>query len=182
MQTGGTLFVQARTVGAPGVSVASVRQAITDLDQNLLVDVRTTAEVASFELTMRRIATMVLAAMGGLGLLLATLGLFGVLAWDVSRRFPEIGVRMALGASHTAVHGLIVRDAFVLVGVGTAIGVATSLLVTLTLRAFLAGVSTADPVTIAAVMGVLLLVSLVASWIPARRATRIDPSVALRCD
>ena len=116
------LFVQVRTTGAPQLSVPAVKNAIAELDKTLLVDVKTTVEATSVEFTLRRYATILLGAMGALGLLLAMIGLFGVLAWEVTRRTPEIGLRMALGASRRAVRTRVVRDALVLVGAGTVVG------------------------------------------------------------
>jgi putative ABC transport system permease protein len=180
LQTGGRLLVQVRTIGAPQLSLPAVKNAIAELDKTLLVEVQTTAEATSIEFTLRRYATILLGAMGALGLLLAMIGLFGVLAWDVTRRTPEIGLRMALGASRRAVRTDVVRDALVLVGAGTVVGLAAAVGATLPLRGFLAGVSTADPVALGAVAGVLLSVAVLASALPAHRASGIAPSVALR--
>jgi predicted permease len=180
LQTGGRLFVQVRTTTPPQLGVAAVKRAIAEFDTSLLVDVQTTADATSVELTLRRLATSLLGAMGGLGVLLAMIGLFGVLAWEVTRRTPEIGIRMALGASRRAVRNGVVRDALGLVSTGIAVGLAAAVVVTLPLRGFLAGVSTADPVALGAVAVVLLAVGLVASTIPAHRASGIDPIAALR--
>jgi putative ABC transport system permease protein len=108
--------------------------------------------------------------------------LFGVLAWNVSRSTPEIGIRMALGASHGAVRRRVVMTGLRLVGIGAIAGVAAAVLVTLPLRFLLAGVDPADPVTLASVAGVLLFTGGAASFIPAHRASRIDPATALRRD
>jgi putative ABC transport system permease protein len=180
LQTGGRLFVQVRTTTPPGLGVAAVKRAIGEFDKSLLVNVRTTADATSVELTLRRLATTILGAMGTLGLLLAMIGLFGVLAWDVTRRTPEIGIRMALGASRRTVRNGVLRDALGLVGAGIAVGLAAAVVVTLPLRGFLAGVSTADPFALGGVAVVLLAVALLASTIPAHRASGIDPITALR--
>jgi predicted permease len=180
LQTGGRLFVQVRTTTPPRLGVAAIKSAIAEFDKSLLVNVRTTTDATSVELTLRRLATTLLGAMGGLGLLLSMIGLFGVLAWDVTRRTPEIGIRMALGASRRTVRNGVVRDALGLVGAGIAVGLAAAVVVTLPLRGFLAGVSTADPVALGGVAVVLLAVALLASTIPAHRASGIDPITALR--
>jgi predicted permease len=180
LQTGGRLFVQVRTAGAPQWSVPAVKRAIAELDKTLQVEVQTTAEATSIELTLRRYATILLGAMGALGVLLAMIGLFGVLAWEVTRRTPEIGIRMALGASRWAVRRQVVSDAVVLVGAGTVVGLAAAAGVTLPLSGFLAGVSTADPVALGAVAAVLLGVTVLASALPAHRASAVDPATALR--
>jgi putative ABC transport system permease protein len=182
LQTGGRLFVQIRTAGAPQAAIPAVTTAIAELDKTLAIDVRTTAAATSLEFTLRRYATTVLGAMGALGLFLATIGLFGVLAWEVSRRTREIGIRMALGASPLTVQIRVVRDALLLVVTGTVAGLAAAVAVTLPIRGFLAGVRTTDPVALAGVAGLLLSVALLASAVPAHRASRVDPSMALRSE
>jgi ABC-type antimicrobial peptide transport system permease subunit len=108
------------------------------------------------------------------------IGLYGVLAWEVSRRTAEIGIRMALGASRANVRILVLRNALLPVGLGVTAGVGVALALAVPLRSFLEGVSAADPLTVGAVAVLLCTVSLAASWLPARRATRVDPMVALR--
>ena len=182
LQTGGRLFLQVRTAGAPAGSLGAVRRVIAELDQSLLADVRTTRDVASLEFVLRRLSTALLAAMGALGLLLATIGLYGVLAWEVSRRTAEIGIRMALGATAGRVRLLVLRNILQLAGAGIGAGMGIAILAALPLRSFLAGVSAADPLAMGSVAALLGVVSLAASWFPVRRATRIDPIAALRCE
>ena len=179
LQTGGELFLQIRTA-APSRGIAAVREAIIGLDPSALVDVRTTADATSLEITLRRTATSLLAGLGGIGLLLATIGLFGVLAWDVTRRTPEIGIRMALGASRSNVRNAVVRDGLVLVAAGTIIGLGLMIAITIPLRGFLVGVKPVDPAIMAVVAGGLSVAALLASWIPAHRASGIDPTAAFR--
>jgi hypothetical protein len=182
LQTGGRLFLQARTAGPPALSIAAVKRAIAEQDGSVLADVQTTEDATSLEFTLRRISTIMLASMGALGILLAMIGLYGVLSWDVSRRTAEIGIRMALGASRPTVRRMVLRDGLVLAGVGVTLGIGAAIVLMLPIRSFLAGVGTADPATIAAVAVLLMLVSVAASWFPVRRATRIDPITALRYD
>jgi putative ABC transport system permease protein len=182
LQTGGRLLIQVRTHALPALSLAPVRAAIVDFDPTVVVDVQTTEEATSLEFAIRRAATTLLAAVGGLGLLLSAVGLFGVLAWDVSRRQSEIGIRMALGASAGVVRRQVVGSALMLVGVGVAVGFAGAIGVTLPLRGFLVGVSPADPLTVAGVTILMLLTAALASVVPAHRASSIDPSVALRSE
>jgi predicted permease len=182
LQTGGRLFLQARTAGPPALSIAAVKRAIAEQDGSVLADVQTTEDATSLEFTLRRISTIMLASMGALGILLAMIGLYGVLSWDVSRRTAEIGIRMALGASRPTVRHMVLRDGLVLAGVGVTLGIGAAIVLMLPIRSFLAGVGTADPATIAAVAVLLMLVSVAASWFPVRRATRIDPITALRYD
>ncbi len=180
LQTGGELYLQIRMATDPAKSLAAVREAIASLDNTVLADVRTTKEATSLEFTLRRAATWLLGALGAVGLLLASIGLFGVLAWEVSRRSAEIGIRMALGASRSAVRNAVVVDGLKLVGIGTVIGYGLMFVATLPLRGFLAGVEASDPATMASVAGLLALVAVIASWAPAHRASGIDPIVALR--
>ena len=162
--------------------MAAVRAAIVAVDPTVLVEVQTTEKATSLEFTLRRAATTLLAAIGSLGLLLAAVGLFGVLAWDVTCRKSELGIRMALGASASLVRREVVGTALVLVGGAMAVGFAAAVGVTLPLRGFLAGASPVDSVTVASVTTLLLLTATLASIIPAHRASRVDPAVALRCE
>jgi len=121
-----------------------------------------------------------LSVFGGVGLLLAAIGLYGVLAYSVARRTREIGIRMALGAQIADVIRLILNQGLVLVAVGGVIGMAVALATGRVLRAFLFGVSSSDPLTFVAVTVLLAAVALLACWLPARRATRINPTESLR--
>jgi putative ABC transport system permease protein len=129
-----------------------------------------------------RAVMLYLCIFAGVGLLLAAIGLYGVLAYSVARRTREIGIRMALGAQIADVIRLILNQGLVLVAVGGVIGMAVALATGRILRAYLFGVSSADPVTFGAVALLLGAVALLACWLPARRATRINPTEALRCE
>jgi hypothetical protein len=118
----------------------------------------------------------------GVGLLLAALGLYGVLAYGVARRSREIGIRMAVGAQRGDVIRMVLRQGLVLAMAGAAAGTAGALAATRALKAFLFGVPAHDPLTLSAVLGVLGLTALLACWLPARRAAKVDPMVALRCE
>jgi putative ABC transport system permease protein len=159
-----------------------VRSAIASIDRTVLINVRTTEDATSLEFTLRRVATSLLAGLGASGLLLSLVGLFGVLAWNVSRGTAEIGIRMALGASRGAVRRRVVTTGLTLVGSGALAGIATAVLVTWPLRWLLAGANPADPITLTSVAAVLLITGAAASFIPALRASRIDPATALRRD
>jgi ABC-type antimicrobial peptide transport system permease subunit len=119
-------------------------------------------------------------AIGSVGLLLTAIGIYGVVSYFVASRTAELGIRMALGATARQLHREVLQKAARLVGQGIAFGAAASLLVTPMLSTFLAGLSPADPITFAAAAAVLMLVALLASYVPARRAARVDPSLALR--
>jgi putative ABC transport system permease protein len=118
--------------------------------------------------------------MGLLGLILSMIGLYGVISWEVSRRTAEIGIRITLGASRGQVRRMVLRNVLAPVGLGIGSGIGAAVLLALPLRSFLAGVSTTDPATIGGVAALLTVVSLAASWLPVRRATRVDPITALR--
>ena len=124
----------------------------------------------------------VIAAFGAVSLLLAAIGIYGVLACSVSQRTQEIGVRMALGADPRSVVRLVVGSALGWVGAGVAAGLVAAAFVTRVLQSFLFGVEPTDPVTLAGVLAVLAAVAALAGYVPARRATRVDPIVAMRVE
>jgi ABC-type antimicrobial peptide transport system permease subunit len=123
---------------------------------------------------------LLLSIFGGLALVLAAIGIYGLMAFTVEQRTQEIGIRMALGAGAVALRGMIVRQGMSLAFIGIALGLAAAYGLTRLLTAFLFGVQPVDPLVFAAVPVVLALVSLAAIWVPASRATRIDPAMALR--
>jgi len=179
-----TLRLFVKTSGDPGPKVADVRNAIRGIDANLPVyDARTLTEHMQVAVFAQRMAANLLGAMGVLALLLAAIGLYGVMAYAVSQRTQELGIRLALGASPGSLLSMVVRQGMTLTVIGLAIGL------TLALGAFgsigavrtlLPGISPLDPITFVAVPVVLGMIALLASWIPGRRAGRVDPLVALR--
>jgi ABC-type antimicrobial peptide transport system permease subunit len=141
------------------------------------------AAALEFSLLPSRIGAVVLGSLGVLGLILAAFGLYAIVSYNVSRRVGEIAIRSALGATRGGILRLVVRDASVLVLVGVALGLGVSALVTAPLSTFLVeGLSTRDPLSFAATGLVFLVVSVLASWLPARQATRVSPVVAMRLD
>jgi ABC-type antimicrobial peptide transport system permease subunit len=184
LQAGGQLIVQVRTrpESSPALGLSAVRSAIASVDRTVPIDVKTTEDATSLEFTLRGVAASLLAGLGAIGLLLSLVGLFGVLAWNVSRSTPEIGIRMALGASRGAVRWRVVLSGLRLVGFGAIAGIAAAVLLVSPVRWLLAGANPADPIVLTSVAGVLLLTGAVASFIPALRASRIDPVTALRRD
>jgi len=135
---------------------------------------------ASADFWVVRTGARLLAIFGGVALLLAMIGLYGVRAYSVARRTREIGIRMALGAESSDALGLVLREGLIVTAIGAAAGLALSLGVGRILSSLLYGVSGFDPVVLVAAPAVLAAVSLLACYIPARRAARVDPMVALR--
>jgi predicted permease len=174
------LTVIARTSGDPKGTLPAVRAAIAELDATAGVSIGTLRDAASTELAMRRVGTQMVGAIGVLGLLLTAIGLYGVVSYLVASRTAELGIRMALGATPQRLHREALGHAGRLVALGIAAGAIASLLITPALATFLAGLSPADPIAFLAAAAVLLLVGLVASYVPARRAARVDPLSALR--
>jgi putative ABC transport system permease protein len=129
-----------------------------------------------------RFNVVLLGTFAGLALILASVGIYGVVAYSVTQRSRELGLRMAIGAQQRDVVAMVLRESLVVVAVGMAVGVAAALLATRALSGLLFGISPLDPVTWTAVTAVLFGVAFLASYVPARRATRVDPMIALRAD
>jgi putative ABC transport system permease protein len=127
-----------------------------------------------------RFNVVLLGVFAGTALLLAIAAMYGVMAYSVARRTSEIGVRMALGATRTTILGLVLRQGLLTAAIGVALGVVASFAVTRAMGSLLFGLTPTDPLTFAAVTVLLLFVGALASYVPARRATRVDPMVALR--
>jgi predicted permease len=171
-----------RTSLAPASLGEAARSQLRLLDRNVLTTIETLSDIRTRSVGDRRFTMLVLGGFAALGLLLAAIGIYGVLAYSVARRTREIGVRMALGAARTRVIGMVLRDSLTPVLVGSFVGVAIAFLGTRLIRTMLYGVSPTDPVTFASVIAVLIGVALVASAVPAARAAQVDPIVALRED
>jgi putative ABC transport system permease protein len=163
-----------------GSVAASARGILQDLNPEIPSRFRTFAEVYSASLGSRRFNVILIGFFGITALLLATIGVFGVMAYSVSRRTREIGVRVALGAATRDVLKLILGQGLRTIFIGVAIGIAGSLALTRTVASLLFGVTATDPLTFAGVTGLLVGSALLACYIPARRATKVDPLVALR--
>jgi len=133
-------------------------------------------------LRQQRMNVILLTTFGGLALVLASIGLYGVTSYAVAQRTREIGVRMALGAQPSSVLGMVLGNGLTLVGIGLALGLTASLLLAGSMRALVAGVNPRDPLTFIATPLILGSIALVATYVPARRATKIDPLIALRSE
>jgi putative ABC transport system permease protein len=170
-----------RTAGDPMGLAAPIRAAVRALDPNLPVAaVRTMEEVVATAMSQPRLAQWVLVLFGALALLLAAIGLYGVLSYVVSERRQEIGIRIAVGAEPRGVRALVLRQGLTLSLIGVAAGAGASFATARLIRTLLHGVAPHDPVTFVTVPCVLLAVALIASFVPAHRATRIDPLQSLR--
>jgi len=173
----------AQTEGDPSGLIGAVRGEIKQMDPNLPVtDARTMTEHLRASLAPARGAAAVLGSFGLLALSIAAIGIYGVTAYSVARRTREIGVRMALGAEAIDIVKLIVRQGMTLTLAGLATGLTGALVVTRLMASVLYGVSATDAATFVVVPSLLALVTLIACYLPARRATKVDPMIALRCE
>jgi len=179
----GSMTMILETAVPPPSLADAVRAEVYAIDANLPVsNVSTLDAIVAKSISQQRFYTLLLTIFAAVALVLAAIGIFGVLSYAVSQRTREIGIRMALGAEGRTVVGLIVRQAMVLVGCGVAAGLALGLVLSQTMTKMLFDVRPTDPATYAGVSVVLALVALLASYLPARRATRVDPIVALRAE
>jgi putative ABC transport system permease protein len=169
-----------RTAIDPSAVISSARSIVRALDPNVPPVFGTLTEISRLSLKARRFNLMLLGAFAGTALLLAVAGLYGVMAYSVSRRTGELGTRIALGATPANVLRLVLRQGLVTALIGVAIGIGGAFVLTRTLRSFLFGLSPTDPVTFAAVALLLVFVALLACYFPARRASEVDPIEALR--
>lgn len=176
-----TITMVARTSNDPTKLAASVRREVAALDSELPVfNLRTLEETLSRSVAQPRFNTLLLAIFAGVALLLTAIGLYGVMAYSVTQRTQEIGIRLALGAQSRNVLGLIIRQGMALALVGVGIGLIGAVALTRVMTSFLFGVGATDPRTFASVASLLIGVALLACYLPARRASKVDPMVALR--
>jgi putative ABC transport system permease protein len=174
-------FIVIRTAGDPSALAAVLRSEVQAIDKTIAAyDIRPMEQVRSESVSQRRFVLLLVAAFGALALLMAAVGVYGVMALIVAERTPEIGIRLALGAQRAAVLRLVVVQGVTLAAIGIALGVVVSLALTPLLTSQLFGIRPLDPLTIAAVPALLLFVAAIACYLPARRAMTIDPVNALR--
>jgi putative ABC transport system permease protein len=177
------MAVAVRTAGDPAALVAPARRAVVAADPEVpLFRVRTMDELASAVVAQPRLYSLLLGLFAAVAMLLAAVGIYGVMAQAVARRTPEIGLRLALGAQARDVLGMVVGDGLRLAGIGVALGVAGAVAGSRLMVSLLYGVRPLDAVTFVAVPLALLGVALAASYLPARRAARVDPMMALRTE
>jgi putative ABC transport system permease protein len=171
------------TRGDPAAVLGTIKGQVWNLDPKLpLKDVATMETRVAETLARPRFNVVLLTIFAGIGLLLAAIGIYGVVSYSVGRRTREIGVRIALGATPRDVLRTVLGEALLIAGVGTVFGVVGALALGRFMRALVYEVSPHDPVTLAAVAIVLCSAALLAAWMPARRAMRVDPMVALRAE
>jgi predicted permease len=177
----GTILL--RTTGDPAKATADLRAAVASVDPNLpLLHVETIHEQVSELMTHDELISSLTGIFAMLAVVLAAIGLYGVMSYNVVRRTHEIGIRIALGAQANAVLWMVLGESLLLLGIGVALGLPLTLVVTRTIREQLFGLSPLDPVTIISALFIVTTMTLLAAWLPARRAAHVDPMVALRCD
>jgi ABC-type antimicrobial peptide transport system permease subunit len=182
LASGGATF-EVRTALAPAELMPAVRNVVNGLDANLpVMRMRTQSDSIDRLLFNERLVARLFGLFGALGLMLACIGLYGLLSYEVERRTREIGIRTALGAQRRDLWSMVVRQGLLLVSIGAVAGCCVALGMTRLLVSLLYAVRPTDPLTFALMGGLLLAVGVLACSLPARRATRVDPMTALRCD
>jgi predicted permease len=177
------LTLEVRTSGDPKRLTETLRKEFTALDPNLpFLDVRTFAEHMGAAVFFMRVGAIMLGLFGALALLLATMGIYSVIAYSVSQRTRELGIRTALGAARSDILSLVVREGMTLAAIGLLIGSGLAFGAGKLMSSQLIGVGAGDPFTFLSILSLLAFVALLASWIPARRASRTDPMIALRTE
>jgi putative ABC transport system permease protein len=172
-----------RSESDPTSLTAAIRGELQKLDPNLPVyNVTTMAQQVVRQTTQPRFSAWLLGIFGALALLLSAVGIYSVMAYAVEQRTHEVGIRLALGARAGDVLKLVIRQGMRLTLLGVALGLSAALVLTRLMKGLLFGVAAADPPTYAGIALLLTAVALLACWIPARRATKVDPLVALRCE
>jgi ABC-type antimicrobial peptide transport system permease subunit len=179
----GGAAVVVRTEGDPASIMKHVRQSVQELDsREVIYGVQTMDQVLAGALAPRRLSMILLGVFAGLALVLACVGIYGVVSYLVGQRTHEIGVRIALGAQRSDVMRLVLREGAKMALAGGAAGLVAAFGLTRLMAHQLFGVTAQDPLTYAVVGVLLMLVALLACYVPARRAMRLDPMAALRCD
>jgi predicted permease len=176
-----SLTVMVRTAGEPSAMTETVRNTLQQIDPDVpMTGITTQSEQVDNRFAQERLFALAYSLFGALALLLACIGLFGLMSYSVSRRTNEIGIRMALGAQRAGVIGMVLSESMLMVAIGVAVGLAGALAGGRFVESVLYGLSTTDVFTIGGAIGATVLVSLAAGYLPARRASRVDPMVALR--
>jgi putative ABC transport system permease protein len=171
------------SVSNPNALTTSLRKELAALDSTIpLTSVRVFDEYVSRSLARARFNTLLLSIFAGTALLLTAIGIYGVMAYSVSQRTNEIGIRIALGAGKSSIFRLVVGQAMTLVGISLVVGLAGAFATTRLLNSLLFGVGAFDPITFISIALLVSAVAFVAAWLPARRATRVNPIITLRTE
>jgi len=179
--SGTTVLV--KTTGDPQPVLSAIRTQASALDKNVPISpIETMSDHLKSDLWLARTTAIILVSLGGTGLFVAMIGLYGIVSYSVTRRTHEIGIRMALGAQRVDVLKMVAREGLFLILAGIGIGLAAALALTRFLGSLLYGLRATDPLTFGGVLVFFLTIALLACYLPARRATRVDPIVALRCE
>ncbi len=172
-----------RTTKDPAKTIAALRAAVAQVDPNLpLLEINTIEEQVSTLISHDELISTLSSLFSVLALLLAAIGLYGVMSYNVARRSNEIGIRLALGAAGANVVKMIMSESLLLLGIGTALGLPLALMATRLIKDQLFEMGATDPLSFAAALGVVTAMTVLAGWLPARRAAKVDPATALRCD
>jgi predicted permease len=172
-----------RTAGNSSEEIKAIKDAVWSQDKEIPIDrIASYRELESHALAMPRFYALLMSIFAGIALLLSTIGIYGVISYSTTQRTQEIGIRMALGAQASHVVIMVIREGLIPAAIGVLLGIAGSVMMMRTIAAFLYGVKPADPSTFAIVSVIYLCVALAASLVPARRASRVDPLIALRCE
>jgi predicted permease len=175
------MFLVVRTDGDPHALVPSIRAEVARVDREQpIAAVQTMSSRIAASVAQQRLQMNVLGAFAAMAMMLAAIGIYGVMSYTVARRAREIGIRFALGAARHDVMALVLRQGLMMVSIGVALGLAGAWFTTRAIEALLFGVSTTDPSVLAAIVGLLAGIAFVAAYLPARRAARLDPLIALR--
>jgi ABC-type antimicrobial peptide transport system permease subunit len=161
--------------------MSMLRNEVTSFNRNLpILSVKEERDLMASDLVYESLLAKLSAVFAGLAIVLATIGLYGVMSYAVSRRTNEIGIRMALGAAASNVRGMVLWESLLLIGAGLIVGIAAALGLTRLIKSFLFGLTAVDPVAFGVAAALLLMVGALAGYLPARRASKIDPMIALR--
>lgn len=182
-QPAGRATFQVRTAGAPEAFAATAREIVRRHDDQLpLVAVRTMEEQIAQSMSLERLVARLAVMLGAIVLALSAIGLYGLLAYSVAQRVPEIGLRMALGAGRQTVRWMVLRQSLLLAGIGLTAGLAGAFAGTRLVESLLYELPPRDPVAIGLSAAIMVATCLLAGYLPARRASRVDPLVALRAE
>lgn len=180
-ETSNSMALVVKSTDDPAALTSSIRRVVASIDKDQpIFGVQSMQQVVNDSVSTRRITLILLSLFSGLALVLSAIGIYGVVSYSVAQRIREIGIRMALGAQRRDVLRLVLGQGARISGIGIAIGIGASLLLTQLMRKLLYSVSATDPATFLAVVLLLALIALAACYIPARRSARVDPLIALR--